>query len=35
MGSVAALFIVVAVQTHIIQTVKIPPLEPAASVQFG
>lgn len=30
-GSVAALFIVVAVQTHIIRTVKISPLQPAVS----
>ena len=31
-GSVAALFIVVAVQTHVIRTVKISPLEPAVTV---
>jgi len=31
-GSVAALFIVVAVQTHIIRTVKISPLEPAVTM---
>jgi len=34
-GSVAALFIVVAVHTHIIRTVKLSPLQPVVTVLCG